>query len=187
MTNYTAHDIQDYLDKYRDDITHIVVAHTHFRPYNRKQWEIDRMAEQAKKDCTYALNCFEQLLFPGEINKPKRYPLRYKPLRFVTIENAKENLGREQTIHFNIALGNLPRGNMCPMVLGIIFEKAWVEMAKQSNNVKAYRVEDYPREENTWNGYSLKEAQQQKDKAWRFDGIWDVYNCWIPLAALNAD
>jgi hypothetical protein len=32
----------------------------------------------------------------------------------------------------------------------------------------------------TWFGYSLKEAQQARYKAWATDGIWDVNNCWIP-------
>ena len=187
MNQYTAHDIQAFLETYSANITHIVVAHTNFRPFDKTQRQIDRMAEQAKKDFTYALNCFDKLLFPNETNKPKRNPLLYKPLRFVTIENAKENLGREQTIHFNIALGNLPQHSMCPFALGALFQRAWVDIAKQADDVMTYRVSDYPREKTTWIGYSLKEAQQQKDKAWRFDGTWDVTNCWIPHAALNTD
>ena len=187
MKQYTAQDVETFFNSYNEKITHIIVAHTHFRPSRKSDGQIARMAEQAKKDCRYALNCFEKLLFPNETNKPKRFPLLYKPLTFVTIENAKDNLGREQTIHFNIALGNLPRSNMCPFVLNVLFQQAWVEMAKQADNVRAYRVEDYPRAENTWNGYSLKEAQQKQDLAWRIDGIWDVENCWIPHAALNAD
>lgn len=186
MNNYTARDIQSFFDSYNEHITHIVVAHTNFRPYRASQVQIERMTTQAKSDCRYSLNCFDKLLYPYETNKPTRYPLVFRPLRFVTIEGANGNLGKEQTIHFNIALGNLPV-DFCPAVLKFVFERAWVDKAGQSDDIEAYRVAHTSRTESTWNGYSLKEAQQQTSKAWRIDGVWDVENCWIPHKALNTD
>ena len=186
MRQYTAQDIQQFLNQYSDHVSHIAVAQTHFRPYNSTQFQIDRMAGQAKKDLRHALNCFAKLLHPNSPNKPVRQPLLYRPMTLVTLENAKENLGRDQTIHFNIALGNLPKVLLTEEI-EFLFKHAWVSMTHQADDVKAYSVIGKSSEASTWNGYSLKEAQQQKSKAWSYDGIWDVDNCWIPHAALNAD
>ena len=35
--NYTAQDIQNYIGKYEKYFTHVIVAHTHFRPYVNPQ------------------------------------------------------------------------------------------------------------------------------------------------------
>ena len=186
MRQYTAQDIESYQNQYSSHISHIVVAHTHFRPYKKTQFQIDRMAEQAKKDLRHGLNCFAKLLHPTAPNRPVRKPLLYRPLSFVTLENAKENLGREQTMHFNIAFGNLPNVLLTAEV-EFLFKHAWVNMAHQAKDVKAYSVIGKDSDAKRWNGYSLKEAQQLQNKAWSDEGIWDVTNCWIPHAALNAD
>jgi hypothetical protein len=190
--NYTALDIQNYIGKYEKHFTHVIVAHTKFRPYvspkNRlitnSNNRIQNQAEQAKKELRYAMNCFNKLLYPSATNKPIRHPDLYRPLTFVTIEGAKETTDRAQTIHFNITLGNLP-SVLVTEDIEVLFKHAWYVMAKQSADVKAY---DYRTGTNKqWVGYALKEAQQMPTKAWETGGIWDVENCWIPHAALNAD
>jgi len=186
MNNYTAHDIQSFLNQYSKHISHIVVAHTHFRPYNQSQYQIAQMAAQARSDLRHALNCFAKLLYPTASNKPVRNPALYRPLSFVTIENAKQHIGSEQTIHCNIALGNLPKVLLTEEI-EFLFKHVWVEKAHQASDVKAYCVLGKQGEAKVWNGYALKEAQHQKSKAWEIEGIWDVENCWIPHAALNAD
>lgn len=184
LRDYTAQDIEQFFQKYQRHVTHAIVAHTHMRPYDKSPNQIQLMAKQAKKDCRYALNCFNKLLYPSATNKPVRNPLRYKPLAFVTIEGAKETLDRAKTIHFNITLGNLPK-ILTTENIDTLFRHAWHDMAQQSTDVKAY---DYFVAGNErWMGYILKEAQQEKYKAWAIEGIWDVENCWIPHAALNAD
>ena len=186
MRNYTAHDIAAHLNNYSDHVSHIIVAHTYFRPHNYKQRQIDRMAEQAKKDCRHALNCFAKLLYPNSPNSPVRKPLLYRPLTFVTIENAKENLDNDQTIHFNIAVGKLPK-ELLTEDIEILFRNAWVDKAHLADDIYIASVEDKRSDEYVWNGYSLKEAQQQHNLAWKIEGVWDVQNCWIPHAALNMD
>ena len=141
---------------------------------------------QGKWDMRHALNCFAKRLHPNAPNRPVRKPILYRPLTFVTLENARENLGREQTIHFNIAFGNLPNV-LTTEEIQHLFKHVWVNKAHQADDVKAYSVIGKREEATKWNGYSLKEAQQQKSKAWSDNGIWDVENCWIPHAALNAD
>lgn len=186
MRNYTAKDIAAFQNTYSQHVSHIVVAHTHFRPYNKTQFQIERMATEARKGCRHALNCFAKLLYPNSTNKPIRQPLLYKPLSFVTIENAKEHLSNEQTIHFNIALGNLPK-HLLTEDIEALFRQAWVNMAEQADDIKVINVFGKIKDVCTLHGYMLKEAQQQTDKAWQTDGTWDVENCWLPHAALNTD
>ena len=113
---YTAKNIENFMQSYEKHVSHYIVAHTHFRPFINPQSKytgnnkirIGKMAEQASKDCRYALNCFSKLLYPTASNKPVRLPYVYRPLTFVTIEGANETTDKAQTIHVNIALGNLP-------------------------------------------------------------------------------
>lgn len=190
--NYTAQDIQNYKGKYEKYFTHVIVAHTHFRPYvnpqNRKitnpEARAKLLAAQAKKELRFAMNCFNKLLYPSATNKPIRHPYFYRPLTFVTIEGANETTDKAQTIHFNITLGNLP-AQLTTEDVEVLFKHAWHTMAGQSKNVKAYTYTSGTN--NEWTGYTLKEAQQAPKKAWETDGIWDAENCWIPHAALDAD
>ena len=143
--NYTAQDIQNYIGQYEKHFTHVIVAHTHFRPYlNPKNKKIKNpeartklLATQAKKELRYAMNCFNKLLYPAATNKPTRHPELYRPLAFVTIEGAKETTDKAQTIHFNITLGNLPP-QLTTEDVQVLFAHAWHTMAGQSKNVKAY-------------------------------------------------
>ncbi len=189
---YTADDIKKFLGKYENYISHVIVAHTYFRPYTNPikgkhtniRAKIQRQLEQTKRDCRYALNIFNRMLYPNSTNKAKRFPFTYRPLTFVTIEGAKEITDRCQTIHINVSIGNLPTV-LTTEDIHVLFEYAWHVKAGQSNDIK---VTEYIKgTNNQWTGYSLKEAQQAPNKAWETDGIWDVENCWIPHAALAAD
>ena len=115
MRNYTAHDIKDMFDSYKQHVSHVIVAHTYHRPYvantnvgRFKHVRADSYLKQklveTSKDTRYALNCFNKLLYPNATNKVVRMPDLYKPLAFVTIEGATETTDRAQTIHVNIAL-----------------------------------------------------------------------------------
>jgi hypothetical protein len=189
---YTANDIKEFLGSYEQHFTHVVVAHTNFRPYidpvkgkhinNHKR--IAYQIEQTKRDLRYSLNVFSKLLYPKATNKARRNPSKYRPLTFVTIEGARETADRAQTIHVNITLGNLPNILTADDV-HTLFTEAWHHKAKQSKNIK---VIDYIKgTDNQWTGYTLKEAQQANYRAVDAGGIWDVENCWIPTAALAAD
>lgn len=177
MKNYTAQDIATFMNQHEKQFTHVVVAHTHFRPYNKSKVQIQMMQTEAQRRCRYALNCFYASLYPAQQNKIKRYPDRFKPLTFVTIEGAHSTTDKAQTIHFNITLGNLPQG-MTTEQIEQLFLRAWVHKAGQSQNVYAQAY--YKKPEKDWSGYTLKEANDDKHKAWSTDGVWDVENCWIP-------
>ena len=196
MKNYTAQDIEAMYRPYEKHITHVVVAHTLHRPYiastdigrfknvRPDQYVRGKMIETSD-NLRHALNCFNKMLYPAHSNRPKQNPFVFKPLTFVTIEGAKVTTDRSQTIHVNISLGNLP-SSLNADDIETLFRYAWHNKAHQSSNVKAY---DYKQinGESRWMGYSLKEAQQNKNRSWDTDSIWDVSNCWIPHDALQAD
>lgn len=184
--NYTTEDITKFFSQYERNVTHNLVAHTKFRPCNHTQVEIDIMAEQAKKDLRHALNCFAKSLYPNHTSLVKRKPLIYRPLSLVTIENITETTDRQQTIHFNISLGNLPK-HLCTTMIEIHFRKAWVIEANQQNDIYITRKDDYPANPKKWFGYTLKDANHSGMLAWETNGTWDVLNCWIPHDAINTD
>lgn len=177
-------------------ISHVIVAHTKHRPYiasmnygrfkhiDTKKYMTLKI-EQTSKDLRHALSCFSKLLYPSAPNRPQQNPYVFRPLSFVTIEGANATNDRSQTIHVNIALGNLPK-ILNTEDIETLFRHAWHNMANQGKDVKAC---DYLTEEgqSRWNGYSLKEAQQNPEKAWGDNSIWDVGNCWLPYDALRED
>ena len=196
MKNYTAEDISKMFKQYEQHVQYVIVAHTKHRPYtvctnqgqlktvNTEKW-LSRKLEQTSKDLRYALNCFNRLLFPNATNLCRRNQLQYRPLTFVTIEGARATTDRQQTIHVNISIGNLPAA-LEQADIETLFRHAWQDKAQQGSDIK---VSDYykAKEGNGWLGYSVKEAQQQPSRTWNDDSIWDVTNCWIPHRAFNAD
>ena len=192
MRNYTASDIKDMFDSYKQHVSHVIVAHTFHRPYiantnvgRFKHVQADSYLKQklmeTSKDARYALNCFNKLLYPSASNLVIRKPDLYKPLAFVTIEGANETTDRSQTIHINIALGNLPKA-LTTEDIETLFRHVWHKKAKQKDDVW---VEKY--NQNDWNGYMVKEGQSDIKRAWNEHSFWDVSNCWIPHNALKAD
>ena len=189
---YTKQQVESWFASYKPHISHVVVAHTHHRPYvasantgrfkhvNPEKYLKAKLAETSKST-RYALNCFNKMLYPSHTNWARRKGKKFKPLAFVTIEGAKETTDKAQTIHINIALGNLPNV-LTAEDIETLFRHVWHDKAKQKDDV---RVEDYNGRE--WVGYSLKEAQQQPSRMWDESSIWDVDNCWIPHSALNED
>ena len=182
MRNYTAQDIEAMYGPYMKHVSHVIVAHTKIRPYRASSdTQFKWMLNATSKACTYALNCFNKMLYPSATNKPVRQPHKYRPLTLVTTEGAHLTTDRSLTIHVNIALGNLPQV-LTTEDIETLFRHTWHNMAKQGSNI--FVKKHY---EKNWDGYSLKEGQQNPSRLWNEISIWDVSNCWIPLDAFNAD
>lgn len=184
--NYTAHDISDFFNQYESRVTHNLVVHTKFRPFGHSQIQINRMAEESKKCLRYALNCFAKKLYPNHTNLVVRKPYIYRPLTLVTIENIKETTDKQQTIHFNISLGNIPK-QYTTFEIEKLFRQAWQFNAQQSNDIYITDKNEYPANQQRWFGYIVKDANKSKQLAWNTNGTWDVQNCWIPHNAINTD
>jgi hypothetical protein len=184
--NYKTKHILEFFEQHESKITHVVVAQTKFRPCRKSQAAIDAMATQAKKDLRHALNCFAKQLYPNHSNLVTRKPHVYRPLSLVTIENIKETTDPQQTIHFNITLGNLPK-HLCTTMIDIHFRHVWHLKAHQQNDIYTEAVADYPGTIQRWLGYTLKDTKKDSKLAWTTNGTWDVENCWIPQAAINTD
>jgi len=184
--NYTAKDIADFFHKQEHLVTHHAVLQTKFRIANCSTRKIELMANQAKQDLRYALNCFAKSLYPNHTNCVVRKPNVYRPLSLVTVENINETTDNQQTIHFNISFGNFPK-HLNTIELEILLRHAWHIKAKQQNDIYLVHKQDYPANHYRWNCYITKDANKNNSLAWTTTGTWDVTNCWIPHAAANAD
>ena len=184
--NYKAKDIAEFFHQHESKVTHVIVAQTKFRPCRHSQSAIDAMAVQAKKDLRHALNCFAKQLYPKHTSLVQRKPHIYRPLSLVTIENINQTTDEQQTIHFNISLGNLPK-HLCKTMIDIHFRHAWHIKSKQQNDIYTEATADYPSNPQQWFGYTVKDANKDSKLAWTTNGTWDVENCWIPQAAINTD
>lgn len=173
MTTIAAKDIRCFFNRYSQSITHLAVAHTHFRPANCTQAEIDKMVQSASKRVRHFRNCFNQFLYQA---KSKRKPLLYQPLMLTTVEGADGKLTREKTIHFNFSLGNIPTC-ITTSELRAIFAFCWVEKANLS--AQSLWLDDAPvLEVARWNNYITKEAERGNVSTW------DFCNTQIPFEAL---
>ncbi len=183
--NYNAKDISNFFNEYQKHVTHIVVAHTNIHTYGLPEAAIDRKATEAKASLRHAMNCFTRLLYPHKPNLPFYKPYVFQPLRLVTMEGAKHTNDPSQTIHFNISFGNLPPQYSATHI-EIFFRHAWVTNAGQKNDIYCEAISEVPCNSNKWAVYAVKEARQNKSKAWDTNGTWDAENCWIPHEALAA-
>lgn len=159
--NYSAADIASFFATHESKVTHNLVAHTKFRPCRYTQNQIDAMATQAKQDLRYALNCFAKSLYPNHTSLVQRKPHIYRPLSLVTIENIKETTDEEQTIHFNICLGNIPK-HLNTADIASRFKHAWVDKASQKDDIYITHKNEYGADINKWFSYIVKDANKSK-------------------------
>jgi hypothetical protein len=172
--NITTNVIRDFLNSYSSHITYIAVAHTNFHTFNCNDKEIAQMVLQAKKQCRYFRNCFNQFLYQA---KAHRKPNLYQPLMLTTIEGTKDVAKRANTIHFHFALGNIP-ACLSTEELKQIFEHCWVDKAKVGSR-EIWLEPARQNEEGAWLNYITKELTRGDIDAWDFE------NSQIPHAALQ--
>ena len=182
--NYTANDVAKHFQQYAEHISHYAVLHTKFRPAKRSQKLLDSYVERTNKTLHYALQVFETKIHLDHTNRARRKPEIYRPLYFSTIEGAYETTNNELTIHVNLLLGNLPK-RLIDSQIQQFLTYAWVEKAKQSDNVSCYNMLNDKESTCRVINYSVKEGRANRERIWATNGIWSVQNCWIPFQALD--
>ena len=170
MTNYTAEDINEWVSKYYDQFQFLVVAHTNCYPKDKSFQTI--ISQQLKRSEFLGKTLFEVSKSTVEFNTP-----------FVR---------EDDTMHFNVMLGNLPK-EYTKEKLKEVFLESWNKKFKQSKDVWVFSVEDLVKINDgtdspisAFSRYSLKDAYADKSKAWKVEGTWDVLNTWLPSSKLLA-
>lgn len=169
--------INDFLQKQAHRVTHIAVAHTRYKTFERTDAGMARIVEMAKQDCTHFRNCLNKELYG---RRASRKPLQYQPLLLATLEGSLVNTDRNLTLHYNFAFGNLP-AELSTLDFQAAFYNCWVERAHQRNDIWHDTVVDDVAKARRWLGYSMKEAQTKGNTA-----VWDFENTQIPYAAFDA-
>jgi hypothetical protein len=172
---HEVHAIKEYYKSYSQHISHIIVAHTNYRPaitetVAKRSWEI----EQSKTQFKHFRNRFNSLLYGS---KSKRNPAKFQPLILATIEGTKERLDKTKTIHFNLCIGNLP-DQLTTQDLRVVFTDAW---SKSGLNKKSIWIEKTGTIQDTenWLSYISKEASNGSTHCF------DLTNNQIPTQALR--
>ena len=174
--NITAEHIRHFLNQYNKHITHWAVAHTPFHTYKATPQQLERMKQEAQKQCLFFRRSFSQFLYQA---KALRKPEIYSPLLITTIEGVNTSPFRQDTIHFNFAIGNIP-SCINTEELRQIFSHCWVDKAKLSENKIWLKDADISQNMH-WLNYITKEAEIGNIDTW------DFQNTQIPHVALAAD
>ena len=171
--------ITDFLHQHSHRITHVAVAHTRYKTFERSDFGMLRIVERAKQDCRHFRNCLNAQLFGNNLSRRK--PLLYQPLLIATLEGSLINTDRDLTLHYNFSFGNLPAG-ITNTEFQNKFRECWVDRAKQRDNIWHDTIASESKRAEGWLGYSMKEAESKGNVA-----VWDFENTQIPYAAFNAD
>lgn len=175
--NHAVTAIHHFLHQQAHRITHIAVAHTRYKTYERTTNGMQRIVEMAKQDCRHFRNCLNKELYG---RKATRKPLQYQPLLIATLEGSLVNTDRDLTLHYNFAFGNLPE-HMADAEFQEAFYNCWVNHAHQRENIWHDSIGGDVAKAKGWLGYSMKEAQTKGNTA-----VWDFENTQIPYAAFDA-
>lgn len=178
METYKAKDIEQTVSEHLWMFDYYLVAHTHFRPFNKTQSAIESAVYEGERNLNYVLNCLASEVNAGHVSRAKRKRHIYRPASFATVECTDASALRNQTLHFNLLLGNLP-ALLTASDVQAIFRHYWVERAGQADDISIQAFDGSQR----LIGYTLKESRKANDA----DGVWSVMNTHIPSAPAFAD
>ena len=173
----TSNTITEFLEQHAHRVTHVAVAHTRYKTFERTDAGMARIVDAAKRDCTHFRNCFNRALYGRRAMKE---PLRFQPLLIATLEGSLITSDRNLTLHYNFAFGNLPC-DLPDARLVELLRSNWVSRAGQRDDIWIENVAGDEQRAKGWIGYSMKEAQTRGNLA-----VWDFENTQIPYAAFDA-
>jgi hypothetical protein len=186
MRNYNAHDIQNWVQGYIEDFQYLIVAHTTYRPKNKSFLGIEKALRTNSSKLEDSLKYVSRNLYENDPYLPFKNREKFGLHLFTTSEFIDPNVRDQDTMHFNVMIGNVPSSYTQEM-LKEDFLHAWKKEHRQSSNVWVYNTqelvdlhggEDTPT--SVFNRYILKDAYKDKSKAWKVDSTWNVQNLWLP-------
>jgi hypothetical protein len=166
-----------FLQQHAHSISHVAVAHTRYKTFERTDFGMQRAVESAKQDCRHFRNCFNAALYG---RRARRKPLLYRPLVIATLEGSLINSDRDLTLHYNFAFGNLP-ADLTDAEFAHKLRSCWIANAGQRNDIWYENVTGETARACGWLNYSMKEATDKGNVA-----VWDFENTQIPYAAFDA-
>ena len=192
MNNYTADDINEWVSNYFEQFQFLVVAHTNCYPKDKSLQTIFSQQVKRQEILEKTLIKVSKTLYPNEPFLPRYFRDEYGMLQFSTVEFNSPNVRKNDTMHFNIMLGNLPK-EFSKEKLKEVFLYTWNKKYKQSSNVWVHTVEEMISKNESadlpiraFSRYMMKDAFADKSKAWKVEGTWDVTNTWLPSSKLLA-
>jgi hypothetical protein len=98
-------EIRETLYPYSEHITHLAVAHTHFKTTDVSPETLAWQIKQAKTQCKFFRNRFNRFLYGA---KSKKFQSSYRPLVIATLEGSIKGISQKNTLHYNFFIGNVP-------------------------------------------------------------------------------
>jgi hypothetical protein len=136
---YKVNDVVDYLQQYKDKVSHLVVLHTDVRPSMSFSSRLSNQTlDKVRQRIRWFNNRFNQRLYgKTAIKHPSS-----RPLIIPTIEGIKDNGDKELTCHINLAIGHLPKWLKSDDQLKSIIEQCWLGAGGLNiyNNRKLYKL-----------------------------------------------
>lgn len=175
--NSTFYTIKKFLEARAGEISHTAVLHTRYKTYGRTPLGMQRLVELAKQDCRHFRNCFNKRLYG---RRAARKPMLHQPLIIATLEGSLETMNPDLTLHYNFAIGNLPK-TLTDVEILCALRGSWVDQAGQRDDIYLENVAGNMDRALGWIGYSLKEAERRHNNS-----VWDFENTQIPYDALAA-
>ena len=121
---YKTQDVIDYLQLYKDQVSHLVVMHSDVRPSmsftNRLS---DQTLDKVRQRLRWFNNRFNQKLYgKNAIKNPSS-----RPLIIPTIEGIEDTGDKDLTCHINLAIGHLPKWIKSDDQLREIIAQSWLD------------------------------------------------------------
>ena len=190
MRKYNQDDIKNFSNQYNEFYQYYFVAHSKFRPHAKSQGSIDWNRERLSNKLHKTMKLLTVAIHPEYFKSHFSVKKKQDFLIVTTIEGLSPMDHSKMTTHFNVLIGNLPKG-VDKDILRDKFLEIWVKQMKESDDFWITGKEDLKCLNETdedpleaVNGYIVKTGRTDKSKAWSTNGFWDVKNTWIPHEAL---
>jgi hypothetical protein len=146
--------LRERLYPYAQHITHLAVAHTHFKTTDASTELLDWQIKRAKTQCRFFLNRFNQVLYGA---KSKTFQSSHRPLVITTLEGSIAGKSNKNTLHYNFLIGNVPEC-LTTEELRTVFTHCWSKAGFSTHSIWLEKA-GTPEYTEGFINYCTKEAQ----------------------------